>query len=67
MVNSGIIDTPMLQMAFGTTDTSLINPDSPLDSLGRPEEVGALIVFLLSSESSFITGSTYKVDGGEHT
>tara|TARA_R110002020_G_scaffold75315_10_gene191772 strand:- start:237 stop:605 length:369 start_codon:yes stop_codon:yes gene_type:complete len=32
--------------------------------LGDPEEVSALICFLLSSRASFITGSYHLVDGG---
>ena len=38
-----------------------------LNILGRlalPEEIAAAIVFLLSEDASFITGSTLHVDGG---
>ena len=31
---------------------------TPLGRLGKPEEVGKLVVFLASDESSFITGET---------
>lgn len=36
----------------------------PMGRLGRPEEIAAAIAFLLSDESSFITGQTMFVDGG---
>ena len=36
----------------------------PTGELAGPEEVAALVVFLGSDESSFITGSTHVVDGG---
>jgi NAD(P)-dependent dehydrogenase (short-subunit alcohol dehydrogenase family) len=35
-----------------------------LGRVGRPEEVADLIVFLASDESTFITGSIIKIDGG---
>ena len=34
--------------------------------LGRPEDVAALVVFLASDESAFITGQNICVDGGMH-
>ena len=36
----------------------------PLGRVGQPEEVAHLIAFLLSDESSFITGNCISIDGG---
>lgn len=36
----------------------------PLKRIGRPEEVSAMVVFLASDEASYVTGSTFTVDGG---
>ena len=38
--------------------------DIPIKRKGQPEEVAALIAFLLGDESKFITGSVQSIDGG---
>ncbi len=37
---------------------------TPLDRLGTDEEIASVVLFMLSSESSFINGTTIVVDGG---
>ncbi len=37
---------------------------APLGRLGRPEEVAAVVAFLLGEEAGFMTGSAVVVDGG---
>jgi 3-oxoacyl-[acyl-carrier protein] reductase len=37
----------------------------PLRRMGMPDECADLIMFLLSSRASFITGSVYVIDGGQ--
>jgi glucose 1-dehydrogenase len=44
-------------------ENELLN-EIPLRRWGQPEEVANLAVFLASDLSSFITGSTYYIDGG---
>ena len=39
----------------------------PLGRLGRPEEVAATILFLVSDESTFATGQCFDVSGGRAT
>src|SRR4029079_734532 len=36
----------------------------PMKRLGNPEDVAALVGFLVSDEASWITGETVRVDGG---
>lgn len=37
---------------------------TPLKRRGEPEEVGALVRWLLGADASYVTGSIYPVDGG---
>ena len=36
----------------------------PLRRLGKPEDIGALLIYLASDASSYVTGQSYRVDGG---
>jgi NAD(P)-dependent dehydrogenase (short-subunit alcohol dehydrogenase family) len=36
----------------------------PMKRMGTPEEVAAMVVWLCSDASSFVTGATMLVDGG---
>ena len=36
----------------------------PLCRIGKPHEIGEVIVFLLSNKASFVTGAAWTIDGG---
>jgi NAD(P)-dependent dehydrogenase (short-subunit alcohol dehydrogenase family) len=66
-LHPGVIDTPMNDVAPGNASHEArraMEAQSPLNRYGRPEEVAYAAVFLLSDESSFVTGSEMYVDGG---
>lgn len=68
----GAILTPMVAEAF-----KQVNPadpkkaedayaqQNPTKRLGQPEEVGKLVAFLLSDDSSYVSGQTIAIDGGQ--
>lgn len=59
----GIIDTAMPAEIIRTRG-EVLRAEIPLGRFGRPEEVATVIRFLLSEDSSYITGQTINVDGG---
>ncbi len=42
----------------------LLEQDIPLGRLANPEEVAQLVLFLISDNNSYITGTTIAIDGG---
>ncbi|MEK7174747.1 MAG: SDR family oxidoreductase [Patescibacteria group bacterium] len=59
-IGPGAIDTPMSRSTRMTQEEFQV----PLKRIGRPEEIAALVVFLASDESSYVTGATFFADGG---
>lgn len=61
----GWIETEMTQGLRDDPDrTAGIMSRTPMKRWGKPEEVGALVRWLVSEEAGFITGAIYPVDGG---
>lgn len=62
-VAPGNIDTDMTRGA-GEDLVNWVIEATPMQRLGKPEEVADLVSFLCSSKSNFITGQIIDIDGG---
>jgi 3-oxoacyl-[acyl-carrier protein] reductase len=63
-VAPGIIDTPMAHEAF---DSARVAELVPMQRMGTPEEVAAVVAFLASEEASYISGETISVNGAMYS
>ena len=61
----GFIMTPMQRAEYTDEMTARYEAKMPIGRLGEPEDIAAMFAFLGSDDATFITGSTFVVDGGE--
>ena len=66
VIAPGLVDTPLTdaQRADPVIGAALADYPVPLGRPGRPDEVAAVIAFLLSDASSLLVGSVVFADGG---
>lgn len=66
-VAPGPIWTPLIPATFDSEKVQQHGADTPLGRRGQPAENAPAYVFLASSDSSYMTGQTIHIDGGDYT
>lgn len=62
-VSPGVIMTDMMS-SFSNADIDVLKEETPLNKLGKPQDVANAVSFLLSDSADFITGQVLSVNGG---
>ena len=62
-VAPGVIETEM-NSHLTKEDFDCLCEETPLERLGKPEEIAKTVRFLASENADFITGQVVNVDGG---
>jgi len=65
-VSPGYLRTRMVEAMPAQVLKDKILPQIPVGRLGEPDEVAALIAFLVSPEAGFMTGANIAINGGQH-
>ena len=61
----GSVDTPQMRGSTASSQTFQEREEThPMGRVGQPEEIANLILWLASDEASYVSGSTYIIDGG---
>ena len=64
-VAPGPVWTPLIPASFDEEKVAEFGTDVPMGRAGQPEEIAPAYVYLASSDSSYVTGQTIHVNGGE--
>tara|TARA_B100000029_G_scaffold242205_1_gene239498 strand:- start:11 stop:763 length:753 start_codon:yes stop_codon:yes gene_type:complete len=65
-VTPAVIETPMLDQMTAQHKNYMVSK-IPLNRMGKPEEVAALVAWLASEDCSFSTGAVFDISGGRAT
>ena len=65
-VTPAVVETPMLDQMTAQHKDYMVSK-IPLNRMGKPEEVAALVAWLASEDCSFSTGAVFDISGGRAT
>jgi NAD(P)-dependent dehydrogenase (short-subunit alcohol dehydrogenase family) len=66
-LSPGWTETRLVAEYFARSDPAMrqqVLAAHPMGRIGTPQEIANCVVFLLSDEASFVTGTNWRVDGG---
>ena len=63
-VSPGFIDTELTRTVLGDSGIAELIVQVPIRRLGTPEEVAAIVAWLVSPENTYLTGQNIAIDGG---
>lgn len=61
----GLIETAMIHATISTERMAEYARSFPIPRLGTPEEVAAVVRFLVSADAAYITGASIDINGGD--
>jgi NAD(P)-dependent dehydrogenase (short-subunit alcohol dehydrogenase family) len=65
-VAPGPVDTDIMGGKLTDERKQAMAADIPVGRIGGPEDIAAVVSFLLSADAGFVTGATFQVDGGKY-
>jgi NAD(P)-dependent dehydrogenase (short-subunit alcohol dehydrogenase family) len=63
-ISPGVVATPALVNNVSQAELDMFEAHHLTPYMGLPEDIAAVVVFLLGADSRFITGQVINVDGG---
>jgi 3-oxoacyl-[acyl-carrier protein] reductase len=63
-VSPGFVNTELTRRSLSAEQQREVTALVPLGRLAEPEEIAKVVLFLCSSQNSYITGQNFVVDGG---
>ena len=64
IVAPGFVDTELTRQNNSGPEIKALESKIPMQRLAQPSEIAEMVAFLVSSQNSYITGQTIRVDGG---